>query len=62
VLEARRDIAAGEELTSDYATSTRSSSFVMACSCRSPLCRGTVTGDDWRLPSLQLRYGSHFVF
>jgi uncharacterized protein len=62
VLEARRDIAAGEELTNDYATSTRSPSFTMACSCGSPLCRRTVTGDDWRLPSLQLRYASHFVF
>ena len=61
-LEARRDIAAGEELTNDYATSTRSPSFVMACSCGSALCRGTVTGDDWRLPSLRRRYGSHWTF
>jgi len=62
VLEARRDIAADEELTNDYATSTRSALLVMACSCGSPLCRFTVTGDDWRLPSLRLRYGSHWSF
>jgi hypothetical protein len=30
-LSARRDIAAGEELTNDYATSTDSADFVMPC-------------------------------
>ena len=61
VLQARRDITADEELTTDYATSTRSPDFVMACSCGSTLCRATVTGDDWRLPELQLRYGDHWT-
>ena len=59
-LVARRDIVAGEELTNDYATSTRSSSFAMACACGTALRRGTVTGDDWRLPSLRERYGDHW--
>ena len=59
-LVARRDIAAGEELTNDYATSTRSSSFAMSCACGTALCRGTVTGDDWTLPSLRERYGDHW--
>jgi hypothetical protein len=57
---ARRDIAAGEELTNDYATSTRQPGFAMACSCGSARCRGTITGNDWRLPSLRERYGDHW--
>jgi predicted ATPase len=60
-LAARRDIAAGEELTNDYATSTGSADFTMACSCGSALCRGTVTGADWRRPELRERYGDHWV-
>lgn len=59
-LEARRDIAAGEELTSDYGTST-GTDFEMACSCGSPLCRGTVTGEDWKREDLQARYGDHWI-
>ena len=59
-LVARRDIGADEELTNDYATSTRSPEFVMACGCGSAECRGTVTGDDWRRPDLRRRYGGHW--
>jgi hypothetical protein len=61
-LVARRDIAAGEELTNDYATSTTSPDFVMECACGTALCRGVVTGDDWRLTELRDRYGSHWSF
>jgi uncharacterized protein len=32
----------------------------MACSCGTPSCRGTITGDDWRDPELQRRYGAWF--
>lgn len=60
-LAARRDIAAGEELTNDYATSTGEEGFAMPCRCGSPLCRGLVTGEDWSLPELQQRYGDHWV-
>jgi len=60
-LAARRDIAAGEEVTNDYATSTGEPGFRMACCCGSALCRGTVTGDDWRRPELRSRYGDHWV-
>jgi hypothetical protein len=60
-LATRRDIAAGEELTNDYATSTAAAEFAMACRCGSALCRRTVTGDDWRLPELQRRYGDHWT-
>jgi uncharacterized protein len=60
-LVARRSIVAGEEVTSDYATSTGVSGFAMACSCGSSRCRGVITGEDWRLPGLQARYGEHWI-
>ena len=60
-LAARRDILAGEEVTNDYATSAGVESFTMGCSCGSPLCRHVITGNDWRIPALQLRYGDHWV-
>jgi SET domain-containing protein len=60
-LAARRDIAAGEELTNDYATSTGEPDFGMPCSCGSALCRGRVTGEDWRRADLRARYGDHWV-
>jgi len=60
-LAARRDIAAGDELTNDYGTSTGAADFAMACACGSPLCRHTVTGADWRRPELLERYGDHWI-
>ncbi|WP_107161858.1 SET domain-containing protein-lysine N-methyltransferase [Micromonospora sp. RP3T] len=57
----RRDVAAGEELTNDYATSTGTADFAMACGCGSARCRRIVTGDGWRLTDLQDRYGNHWV-
>ena len=59
-LVARRPIVAGEEVTSDYAASTGFPEFAMACSCGSSLCRGVITGEDWRRPELQARYGDHW--
>lgn len=58
---ARRGIAAGEEVTNDYGTSTGDRLFTMDCGCGSRLCRGRVTGGDWRLPDLRRRYGDHWV-
>lgn len=60
-LTARRDIAAGEELTNDYGTSAGLADFVMPCNCGTPLCRGSVTGEDWRIAELRGRYGRHWV-
>jgi len=60
-LVARRPIGAGEEVTSDYATSTGVAGFAMDCACGSSLCRGVITGEDWRLPELQARYGDHWA-
>lgn len=60
-LAARRPVDRGEELTNDYATSAAEPNFAMRCCCGSPLCRGVVTGDDWRRPELRERYGQHWV-
>ncbi|GAA1601506.1 hypothetical protein GCM10009679_01430 [Saccharothrix algeriensis] len=60
-LTARRDIAPGEEITNDYATSTAAADFTMTCACGADLCRGTVTGADWLRPELRERYGEHWI-
>lgn len=60
-LAARRDIAEGEEVTNDYATSTNAADFGMDCQCGAVRCRTKVTGNDWRLLDLQQRYGEHWV-
>ena len=59
VYVAMRDIPAGEELCHDYAME-RSDDYSLDCHCGSPLCRGKVTGQDWKLPDLQRRYGGYF--
>lgn len=61
-LAARRDIAAGEELTVDYALVTVQPDWVLdqPCHCGSPVCRHTITGNDWKLPDVQQRYYPHF--
>ena len=60
-LVTRRAVAAGEELTVDYATQTDHAEFRMACQCGAPRCRGTVTGEDWRDPTWQAVYRDHVV-
>jgi hypothetical protein len=59
---ARRDILPGQELTMDYAMIREDDSLVwrFECRCGSALCRGKVTGRDWRLPELQARYAGYF--
>jgi hypothetical protein len=61
-LAARRDIAAGEELTIDYCLFEGDEEHVppWACRCGSVHCRGRFTGRDWRRPELQERYRGHF--
>jgi uncharacterized protein len=56
---ALRDIGAGEELTHDWAT-TDDDSYQLECRCGARSCRGRVTGQDWRRPDLQEKYGPHF--
>ena len=57
---AARDIEVGEPITYDYATSDGSDYDEFECACGSVLCRGKVTGNDWMLPELQLRYRGGF--
>ena len=59
VLVAMRDVAAGEELTTDYALFDDADD-PMTCSCGTPSCRHTISGRDWQLPELQRKYGSYF--
>jgi uncharacterized protein len=53
VYVAKRDIAAGEQLTIDYAplvSGFRDWSF--QCLCRSPVCRVTISSHDWENPAI----------
>jgi hypothetical protein len=59
-LIARRNIKKGEELTTDYATWVSRSYWKMKCNCGSPLCRGTITGNDWKRKDIQKKYRNHF--
>jgi hypothetical protein len=61
VFVAMRDIAAGEELTHDWAT-TDDLDYEMACRCGRPSCRGTVTGKDWMKPDLRRKYQGWFCW
>jgi SET domain-containing protein len=58
-LVSRRPIAAGEEITYDYATDTTSREWGFSCACGSRLCRGTVTSGDWR--KMLDVYRGHFI-
>ncbi len=59
---ARRDIAPGEEISGDYAVWEGEPEYTLGpCNCGSPLCRITITGNDWMLPELQERYKGHFL-
>ncbi len=61
-LIAARSIKAGNEITADYALWEADEEYVCPynCNCRSALCRGRITGKDWRKPELQERYKGHF--
>jgi hypothetical protein len=56
---AMRDIARGEELTLDYAMIDNNCER-MTCRCGAKRCRGIITGQDWRRPELQRKYGRYF--
>jgi hypothetical protein len=60
-LVARRDIAAGDELTCDYSTWIADPGFLLRCHCGSSRCRQMVTGDDWQIPELQATYAGHWA-
>src|SRR6266436_6409531 len=59
VFVAMRDIAAGEELTHDWAT-TDDDTYEMECRCGAANCRKIITGQDWRKEELQQKYSGFF--
>lgn len=56
---AMREIAAGEELTHDWAM-TDDDNYLVECNCGAPNCRKLLTGKDWQRPELQKRYAGYF--
>ena len=58
VFVAMRRIAAGEELTHDWAT-TDDDTYRMECLCGAHACRRIITGQDWRRRELQEKYGRY---
>ncbi|MDA0205691.1 MAG: SET domain-containing protein-lysine N-methyltransferase [Acidobacteria bacterium] len=61
VFVAMRDIAAGEELTHDWAT-TDDLDYEMICNCGTAACRGVITGRDWMKPEIQEGYRGWFCW
>ena len=59
VFVAMREIEAGEEVTIDYAM-IDDGDFEMECRCGHDTCRRRIRGDDWKLASLQRKYGRFF--
>jgi hypothetical protein len=59
-LVALHRIHPGEEVTIDYAMCDGSPYDEFECACGSAICRGRVTGEDWRNPELWERYAGHF--
>ncbi len=54
-----RDIEPGEELCFDYGfNETLMEPF--SCKCGSPNCRSTITGNDWKTPELQKKFGEYY--
>ena len=56
---AMREIAAGEELTHDWAM-TDDDNYSVECNCGALNCRKVLTGKDWQRPELQKRYAGYF--
>ncbi len=59
VFVAMRAVAAGEELTHDWAT-TDDDDYELECNCGAPRCRGRITGRDWQRRDLQEKYRGYF--
>jgi SET domain-containing protein len=62
-LAAKRDIAAGEEITLDQGTWNVEDPYIEdadPCSCGAAQCRGILTEEDWKRPDVQARYAGHF--
>jgi hypothetical protein len=60
-LRVMREILPGDELSFDYAMTDSTPLLEFDCTCGAALCRGRVTGEDWRLPRLRAIYDGHFT-
>jgi SET domain-containing protein len=64
ILVAMRDIRKGEQVVFDYAMvlskSKGAKKYELKCLCGSEKCRGYITDDDWKIPSLQKKYKGYF--
>jgi hypothetical protein len=60
IVVAMRDIKAGEELSSDYATWLTDPEYRLDCKCGKETCRKTITGNDWQITELQQKYRGYF--
>jgi SET domain-containing protein len=59
-LVAMRSIAAGEEVTIDYAMCDGTAYDEFECACGAQNCRGSITGNDWQIEELWERYAGYF--
>jgi SET domain-containing protein len=57
---ALRRIEEGEELTCDYAM-IDNEDYEFECKCGSDACRKRITGFDWKISDLQVRYSNYFA-
>mmetsp|Transcript_24213 Transcript_24213/g.61589 ORF Transcript_24213/g.61589 Transcript_24213/m.61589 type:complete len:672 (-) Transcript_24213:441-2456(-) len=58
-LVARKHIAKGDQITSEYATFTVHNMREFTCRCGAPNCRGTVRGTDYLAPWVGTMYAGH---
>ena len=58
---ALRDIQPDEEARFDYATTDGSPYDEFECDCGTSLCRGNITGDDWKNEVLWDRYAGYIA-
>lgn len=57
---ALRDIKAGEELTYDYCMSETNPDYSIKLKCNEKICRGKLTGNDWKDNKIQHKYKGYF--
>ena len=57
---ALRRIQEGEELTCDYAM-IDNEDYEFECNCGSSVCRKKITGFDWKIEELQIKYSDYFA-
>jgi len=60
-LVAMRGIDVDEEICFDYAMCDGSPYDEFICSCGSEICRGNVTGEDWKRTELRERYAGYYM-